>query len=125
MAAFHELHRQRYGFADAARPVEIVNLRLRMIAASEPYEPERQAVVAGDGSAACSAQREVWFEGGWRTTRFYKRELLRPGDTIAGPAMITEYTAATLVVPGCAARVDGLGNLVIDVREDGVGQSEE
>jgi N-methylhydantoinase A len=122
MAAFHELHRQRYGFADAARPVEIVNLRLRMIAASEPYEPERQAVVAGDGSAACSAQREVWFEGGWRTTRFYKRELLRPGDTIAGPAMITEYTAATLVVPGCAARVDGLGNLVIDVREDGVGQ---
>jgi hypothetical protein len=36
--------------------------------------------------------------------------------------MITEYTAATLVLPGCAASVDGLGNLVIDVREDGVGQ---
>ena len=49
MKAFHELHRQRYGFADAARPVEIVNLRVRMIAASEPYEPERRAMVAGDG----------------------------------------------------------------------------
>ena len=34
--------------------------------------------------------------------------------------MITEYTAATLVQPGCAARVDGLGNLVIDVGEEGV-----
>jgi N-methylhydantoinase A len=120
MAAFHKLHRQRYGFADAARPVEIVNLRVRMIATSEPYEPERQTVVAGDGSAASSAEREVWFEGGWKPTRFYKRELLAPGDAITGPAMITEYTAATLVQPGCAARVDGLGNLVIDVGEEGV-----
>jgi len=32
-----------------------------------------------------------------------------------GPAMITEYTAATLLPPGCLARVDGLGNLAIDV----------
>jgi N-methylhydantoinase A len=122
VATFHELHQQRYGFADAARPVEIVNLRARMISASEPFEPERQTVVAGDGSAACSAEREVWFEGGWEPTRFYKRELLRPGDAIAGPAMITEYTAATLLPPGCAARVDGLGNLVIDLGGDAVGE---
>ncbi len=111
MKAFHDLHRQRYGFADETRPVEIVNVRVRMIAASEPYEPERRAVVAGDGRAAQTGERDVWFEGGWRPTRFYKRELLQPGDSITGPAMITEYTAATLVPPGCAARVDGLGNL--------------
>jgi N-methylhydantoinase A len=122
MKAFHELHRQRYGFADEARPVEIVNLRVRMIAASEPFEPERRAVVAGDGSAALSAERDVWFDGGWRPTRFYRRELLQPGDAIAGPAMITEYTAATLVTPGCAAQVDGLGNLVIEVGEERVGE---
>jgi N-methylhydantoinase A len=118
--AFHELHRQRYGFADESRPVEIVNLRLRMIAASEPYEPERRALVVGDESAAYTAERKIWFEGGWRPTRIYKRELLRPGDAIAGPAMITEYTAATLVTPGCVARVDGLANLVIDLGEDAV-----
>ncbi|MGD0156141.1 MAG: hydantoinase/oxoprolinase family protein [Terracidiphilus sp.] len=118
MEAFHELHRQRYGFADAARPVEIVNVRVRMIAASEPYEPERSAPAEGDGSAALSVERDVWFEGGWKPTRFLRRELLVPGDAIAGPAMITEYTAATLVLPGCTARVDGLENLVIDVGEE-------
>jgi N-methylhydantoinase A len=117
MKAFHDLHRQRYGFADETRPVEIVNVRVRMIAPSEPYEPERRTLVAGDGSAALSAERDVWFESGWWAARFYKRELLQPGDAIAGPAMITEYTAATLVPPGCAARVDGLGNLVIDIGE--------
>jgi N-methylhydantoinase A len=117
MKAFHDLHRQRYGFADETRPVEIVNVRVRMIAPSEPYEPERRTPVAGDGSAALSAERDVWFESGWWAARIYNRELLRPGDAIAGPAMITEYTAATLVLPGCAARVDGLGNLVIDIGE--------
>ncbi len=115
---FHRLHRQRYGFSDAARPVEIVNVRVRMIAASEPYEPERRAVVTGDGGAALFAGREVWLEGRWRWTRFYKREMLEAGDAIAGPGMITEYTAATLVLPGCVARTDGLGNLVIDVNRD-------
>ena len=117
IAAFHELHRQRYGFVDAARPVEIVNVRLRATAASEPYEPERRAMVAGDGSEACYAEREVYFDGQCRPTRFYRREGLTAGDAIAGPAMVTEYTAATLVLPGCTARVDGLGNLIVDVGE--------
>jgi len=113
--AFHDLHRQRYGFSDAARPVEIVNLRLRMIAAGEAYTPEQRALVHGDGSAAFYAERDVYFEGGFRPTRFYRREQLAPGDAVRGPAMITEYTAATLLPPECAAEVDGFGNLAIAV----------
>ena len=116
--AFHELHKQRYGFADEARPVEIVNLRLRMTAAGEPYEPVKRELKPGDGADAIYAEREVWFEGGWRNTRFYRREKLVPGDTIEGPAMITEYTSATLVPPGATARVDAFANIVIDVGEE-------
>ena len=118
LAAFHKLHRQRYGFADEARPTEIVNLRLRMTAAGEPYEPVRRELVPGDGAAACYAERDVWFEVGWRMTRFYNREQLHPGDTIGGPAMITEYTSATLVPPGATATVDAFANIVIDVGDE-------
>jgi N-methylhydantoinase A len=118
IAAFHQLHRQRYGFADTARPVEIVNLRLRVIAPSEPYEPERRALVTGDGDAACYAEREVYFDGSFRTTKFYRRDKLVPGNCFAGPAMVTEYTSATLLPPACAASVDALGNLIIDVGEE-------
>jgi N-methylhydantoinase A len=118
IAAFHQLHRQRYGFADTARPVEIVNLRLRMIAASEPHEPERRPLSAGSGSAACYAERDVYFDGIFRTTKFYRREQLVPGDCFAGPAMVTEYTAATLLPPGIVAHLDALGNLVIDSGEE-------
>jgi N-methylhydantoinase A len=118
MEAFHELHRQRYGFADAERPVEIVNLRLRMVAAGEAYEPERMEPVEGDGSAAFYAEREVYFDGQFVKARFYRRDGLRAGDRVKGPAMITEYTAVTVLPPGATLRVDGLGNLVIDFKEE-------
>ncbi len=115
---FHTLHRQRYGFSDSARPVEIVNLRLRMIAPGELYIPQKRALKPGDGSEACYAERQVYFDGEFLSTRFYRRDGLRPGDLVRGPALITEYTAATVLPPGASAKVDGYGNLVISVTEE-------
>ena len=59
----------------------------------------------------------MYFDGAFRPARFYSREKLVPGDVIEGPALITEYTAATLVPPSCMASVDALGNFVIDIGE--------
>ena len=118
IAAFHALHRRRYGFADEQWPVEIVNLRLRMVAAGEPYTPAQADLVAGDGCAALVATRDIYFEGSFVPSRIYRREALKPGDALHGPAMITEYTAATVLPPGCATTVDGFGNLIIAVGEE-------
>jgi N-methylhydantoinase A len=115
--AFHLQHLQRYGFSDAERPVEIVNLRLRMSANVDRFAARKGPLVPGDGRAARYAERGVYFDGRFRPTRIYNREKLVPGDHIAGPAMITEYTAATLLPPGSGAQVDGFGNLVITVDE--------
>jgi N-methylhydantoinase A len=118
LEAFHRLHRQRYGFCDELRPVEIVNLRLRMTAPSEPWSPAKQDAVPGDGSAACYATRDVFFHGRFVASRLYRRDGLIAGDSIDGPALITEYTSATVLPPGCGARVDGIGNLVIFIGEE-------
>lgn len=118
IAVFHRMHQQRYGFCDVKRPVEIVNLRLRMIAESEPYSPPQREPVPGDGGGACYAERDVWFEEGFIATRLYRREGLVPGDCIRGPAMITEYTSATVLPPGARAEVDAFGNLVITFEEE-------
>jgi N-methylhydantoinase A len=115
MVAFHALHRQRYGFADSNKPVEIVNLRLRMVAAGEAYSPSYTEPVPGDGSAACLAKRKMYFDGGFVQAKIYRRDALRPGDCMSGPAMITEYTSATLLPPDYRAEVDGYGNLVIHI----------
>lgn len=116
--AFHHLHRHRYGFSDSARPIEIVNLRLRMIAPGEPYAPLRRELQPGDGSRACYAQRQVYFDGDFLHTCFYRRDRLCPGDIVPGPALITEYTAATVLPPGSSAKVDCFGNLIISVLQE-------
>jgi N-methylhydantoinase A len=115
--AFHQLHQQRYGFCDTSNPVEIVNLRLRVVAAREPYSPVQQQPVLGDGNAAYYITREVYFDGAFIPTRLYQRERLRPGDRVQGPAMITEYTSATVLPPDCCAKVDSFGNIVITFAE--------
>ena len=119
IASFHRLHQQRYGFCDTSKPVEIVNLRLRMIAAGEPYNPVQRAQVPGDGAGACYAARPVYFDGKFVPTRVYRRAGLIPGDRIQGPAMITEYTSATMLPPDGAALVDPFGNLVITFDREG------
>jgi N-methylhydantoinase A len=118
IAAFHRLHDQRYGFCDVNKPVEIVNVRMRMAVAGETYLPAQRELVTGDGNSACYATRDVYFDGGFVPTRLYRRESLAPGDVIPGPAMITEYTSATVLTPDSIANVDTFGNLVINIAEE-------
>jgi len=120
IAAFHQLHQQRYGFSDSEKPVEIVNLRLRMVSKGEPYTPRLRELIPGDGSTARYAERIIVFDGMPHSSRIYKREALVPGDTIQGPAMITEYTSATLLPPDCSARVDGYSNLILAIAPEKV-----
>jgi N-methylhydantoinase A len=115
--AFHQLHLQRYGFCDPEKSVEIVNLRLRMEARREPYLPPESDLIRGDGREACYAERDLSFDGKPHRAKIYNRESLVPGAILHGPAMITEYTSATLLPPGCHAQVDGFGNLVITIAE--------
>jgi N-methylhydantoinase A len=112
---FHELHQRRYGFANEARTLEVVNVRLRMVSAAEPFEAKMQTLHEGDGSHAVIGKRPVYFDDSFHETRIYDRDLLRPGDTFAGPAIVSEYSSATILPPGDILRVDGLSNLVIEV----------
>ena len=117
LEAFHALHLQRYGFADDAKPVEIVNLRLRMRAAGEAYSPRYTEPVTGDGRAALVGTREIYFGDRFVASKLYRRDALVAGDIVHGPAMITEYTSATVLPPGCRAQVDGFGNLLLHIGE--------
>jgi N-methylhydantoinase A len=114
-ARFHDLHQRRYGFANELRGLEVVNVRVRMVSAAEPFEPVVRPLQEGDGSHALIHTRRVYFDSSFHETRIYDRVLLRPGDTFAGPAIVSEYSSATVLPLGDVLRVDGLGNLVIEV----------
>jgi N-methylhydantoinase A len=114
--AFHALHKRRYGFSNEVRPLEIVNVRVRLVAAGDPFEAPCQQIVEGDGSAALAGTRSVYFDGAPHETRLYERDLLHAGDAFSGPAIISEYSSATILPPGDVLRVDTFGNLVIEVQ---------
>lgn len=114
-AQFHALHQRRYGFQSDSRPIEVVNLRVRMVAPAEKFEQARQPLIDGDGAQALVGNRRVYFDGEFHETRIYDRDLLRPGDGFQGPAIVTEYSSATILPPGDRLSVDGLGNLVVEI----------
>ena len=60
--------------------------------------------------------RPVWFEEGWVETAIFDRQRLCPGMTFAGPAVVQQLDATTVIEPGNQVAVDRFGNLVIEVQ---------
>ncbi|MDE3134996.1 MAG: hydantoinase/oxoprolinase family protein [Acidobacteriota bacterium] len=115
LARFHDAHRKRYGYSDVARPVEVVNVRVRLVAPTGSVPLRRRSPGGKDASKAIVKQRRAWFAGRRVNVPVYDREQLRPGNRFTGSALVVEYSATTVVLPGCRARVDGWGNLIIEV----------
>jgi len=117
LAAFHRAHERRFGYADAARPVEVVNLRVRFIGATRRPAFARLPRAVQDARAALLGERLAVFAGeGLRANcvPVYDRAKLAAGNRFPGPAIVAEYSATTLVEPRWHARVDSWGNLLLE-----------
>jgi N-methylhydantoinase A len=112
---FHDAHRKRYGHADENRRVEVVNVRMRMVAISDSVNfPRRVAVTPGFDHAVLK-RKKVMFGDAWMETPVLDRNLLLPGNSFVGPAIVHEYSATTVVLPECKATVDSFSNLIIEI----------
>ncbi|QNI32863.1 hydantoinase/oxoprolinase family protein [Alloacidobacterium dinghuense] len=112
---FHSLHRKRYGYADETRAIEIVNLRVRFMVEAEPWEPPALPIKPGDGKEARMKKTSVYFGEEPMEAWVYVRDLLTAGDRFTGPAIITEYSATTVIPPADSVFVDQFGNVIIEV----------
>ena len=79
--------------------------------------PEVAAITLPDGgedpSEAAHSSHSIWVEGEQVDAMIYERHLLKAGNVVAGPAVITEMDSTTLVLPGYAATVHPRGSLLI------------
>ena len=136
LRAFEQEHHRRYGYTHPAREVELVTLRLRATVKSPAQVGKRNHVgkwnhegkvdPVGTGAFArpgratlgtlSSPKVPVLFEGKMQETRIHSREDLRPGQHYPGPAIITEYSATTVIPPGKRFRIDRANNLIVSVR---------
>jgi N-methylhydantoinase A len=114
--AFDAMHALRYGTSAPDEPAEIVSLRSTVTGLMRKPAPARIARGARvPGKGALTGTRPVYLEGRWRQTPVYRREALRAGNRITGPALIEEHASTTVLMPGDALTVDDYGNLVIAV----------
>jgi N-methylhydantoinase A len=65
-------------------------------------------------SARESAKRRVFYLGRWHETPVFTRLDLPVGFTVAGPALFEQADTTVWLEPGFQARMDALGNLLIE-----------
>jgi N-methylhydantoinase A len=113
--AFHQRHREFYGYDMAGQPVEIVNLRA-VVTVARPQPPLEQSSSGGNVLQALAETRSVWFpETGFANTPVYKRDLLPAGTGFDGPLIVEQMDTTTVVPPKAAFRVDASGTMHIDL----------
>jgi len=110
---FHAEHKRRYGYSSPERDVEIVTVRMRGRVPS-PEKLSRLKIQEEQG-ALKKATSKVHFGGSRHATQIIPRSSINMGKRFHGPAIITEYSATTVIPPGLFYHKDRAGNLVIEV----------
>jgi N-methylhydantoinase A len=113
IAAFHDLHEQRFAFAERGAPVEVVTIRLSAygLLAKPAAQPFQRSSFAATGLKT----RPVFIDGAWMNARIYPRSCIGEHEAVEGPCIIEEgYT--TIFLPAgwrviAAATGDLLGHL--------------
>src|SRR5881275_2632434 len=118
--AFHAEHNRRFGHSDPAAPVEVVSFAVTATGVIDtPELPRPNAGSKEPPVEARTGARRVYFEAGaggdWAECPVWRREALLAGNEIAGPAIVEEVSATTVLYPGDRARVDAIGSLVVEV----------
>ena len=112
-AAFNEAYKAEFGNTLAGIPVMVINVRTTVEGKRKRVERHVQRRRRRAGRDSRSASRRVHF-GQWMDTPIFRRGDLKPGMTIAGPAIIEQSDTTTVVEPRMKVRVDRFQNVIVE-----------
>lgn len=115
---FHAAHERLYSYCTPDTPLEIINLRITAVGHVDKTGLEPQPLCGEDCSDAIKGSRKIFYEENmdWVETPVYDRNKLKPGNKLAGPAVIEERITTIIVHPKWNARVDEFGNVIMEVK---------
>ncbi|MFG1864054.1 hydantoinase B/oxoprolinase family protein [Microbispora bryophytorum] len=126
VTAFETAHLRTYSFL-MDRPLVAEAVSVEAVGLTE--QPDLSGLASGSAGEARTAITvpmytvpmytvRMYTGGAWREVPLYRRERLRPGDTLGGPAIVAEADATTVVDDGWRAGVTAYGHLLLErVRE--------
>ncbi|MFD6027466.1 hydantoinase B/oxoprolinase family protein [Streptomyces griseoluteus] len=109
--AFEERHRATYTFT-LNRDIVVEALSVEATGLTPP--PDLSALAPYEGTPAAPDTVRLHTGGAWRDVPLHRREALPPGDTVTGPAIITEAGTTTVVDEGWQATANDHGHLVME-----------
>jgi N-methylhydantoinase A len=116
---FHKIHHREYAVSFEDRGIEIVHIH---VVGTGKVTAFRWKKIPSGGSSPSTARkdsRQVYFEvngkGKMISTSSYERHLLKAGNSVRGPAIVEQSDSTTVIEPGCSAKVDRYGNIIIKV----------
>jgi N-methylhydantoinase A len=109
--AFHQAHERLYRYRDEKAVIQVV--ALRVVAKVRTPRPVLTPVPDATEPAKPAATVPCWMDGAMRQMPLYRREALRAGDRLTGPAIIAQDDTTTCVLPDFEVNVDRWGNLHI------------
>ncbi|MGW5331860.1 hydantoinase B/oxoprolinase family protein [Streptomyces bauhiniae] len=109
--AFEERHRATYTFT-LDRDIVVEALSVEATGLTPP--PDLSALAPYEGAPAAPDTVRLHTGGAWRDVPLHRREALPPGDTVTGPAIITEAGTTTVVDEGWQATANDHGHLVME-----------
>lgn len=105
-AEFSTQHEKRYGYALDA-PIELINLCVHISVQQQDIElPSEQ-----NAAEPCNNLRETKVYGHADAAKLIDRSELSTGESVVGPAIVTEFSATTYVAENWQVTKDNWGNL--------------
>ncbi len=114
VAAFESAHRQRYGFTALGKAHIVEAISIEAIGSTEAVEDVAHEVAESRAAPLPETTRRVFTGGRFHSAPIYRRERLRPGDRIEGPAVITDPNSTTMVEPGWRATITARDHLLLE-----------
>lgn len=112
---FEDLHENRYGYCRQDAPIEIVNVRVRVIGHVAPPKIPTRPLGSADPTAAKWVERPVVLGEGIQMVPHYWGNRLCPGHEISGPAILVLDDTTVYLGPADQAHVDAYSNILIQV----------
>ena len=111
---FHELHQQRFSYANRHDAVEIVTLRVSAIGHLGHPSLVEPAISA---KGRPTSTRKVFVTGAWREIDLWRRDQIGSSARVQGPAIIEEDYTTIFVAPGWTLMRGPAGHLVAHLNE--------
>ncbi len=113
VADFEQRYRVQYGFLMPNKALVIEAAAVEAIGVTSTADEAIPSFAPRAGSLAASRNGRVYMAGAWHDAPVFTREHLRPGDVIAGPAVIAEKNATTVIEPGWQATLTARDHLTL------------